>query len=183
MTQTLFLTGRPGVGKTTVIKIVAQALGKWVDGFYTEELREDGERQGFRLRGLRGGRGTLAHVQWGKHSLLRVGHYGINVTALEQVGVVALRRGVARGRIIIIDEIGKMELFSEAFKAATLAAIDDPTPVIATVMAQSHPWVDALKARPDVQLWEVTFENRDEMPAQVLEWVHPRHFVSSTIEP
>jgi nucleoside-triphosphatase len=64
-----------------------------------------------------------------------------------------------------------MELFSQAFKAAVLAALEDPAPVIATVMARPHPWVDPLKRQPDVTLWQVTVENRDEMPSRVLEWV------------
>ncbi len=171
MARTLLLAGRPGVGKTTVIKAVVQALGDRADGFYTKEIRNGGKRQGFRLVGLRGERATLAHVRLKGGGRPRVGRYGVDVAAVERVGVAALERGVAQGRAIIIDEIGKMELFSEAFKRAVLIAMDGPAPVIATAMAGSHPWVDALKARPDVTLWQVTVENRDELPARVLTWV------------
>lgn len=180
MTQTLLLSGRPGVGKTTLIKAVVHKLGERADGFYTEEIRQLGKRQGFRLVGLRGERATLAHVQFRQASRRgrqrghpRVGRYGVDVTALDQIGVAALERAMAQGRIVIVDEIGKMELFSEAFRTAVLMAIDGPTPMIATVMARPHPWVDALKARPDVTLWQVTVENRDVMVRRVLEWVQP----------
>jgi nucleoside-triphosphatase len=172
MTRILLLTGRPGVGKTTVIKAVIQTLGERADGFYTEEIRHRGKRRGFRLVGLRGEQGTLAHVRYRERGWPRVGRYGVDVDALERVGVAALERGMAQGRVLIIDEIGKMELFSEAFKAAALAAMGGRAPVIATVMARPHPWVDALKARPDVTLWQVTVENRDEIPSRVLDWVH-----------
>lgn len=171
MIRALFLTGRPGVGKTTVIKSVVEALGPRADGFYTEEIRERGKRQGFRLVGLRGERETLAHVRWSKRGGPRVGRYGVDVAAVERVGVAAIERGLVKGRVLIIDEIGKMELFCEAFKAAVPAALEGPEPVIATVMARPHPWVDALKARPDVMLWEVTVENRDEMPSRILDWL------------
>jgi len=173
MARTLFLTGRPGVGKTTVIKAVAQALGDGADGFYTAEVRHQGRRQGFQLVALRSGeRATLAHVSLKGRGRPRVGRYGVDVAALDRVGVAALEQAVTQSRVILIDEIGKMELFSQAFKEAVLAAMDGQAPVIATVMARPHPWVDALKARPDVTLWQVTVENRDLMPARVLNWAH-----------
>lgn len=171
MTPTLLLAGRPGVGKTTVIKAVARALGERAGGFYTQEIRERGQRQGFRLVGLGGQQATLAHVRLRGRGRPRVGRYGVDVDALERVGVAALKRGMDQGRILIVDEIGKMELFSAAFKAALLAAMDGQAPLIATVMARPHPWVDVLKARPDVTPWQVTVANRDAMPARVLEWV------------
>jgi nucleoside-triphosphatase len=173
MAQTLLLTGRPGVGKTTVIKRVVQALGERADGFYTEEIRGSHGRQGFRLVGLRGERATLAHVRLraGGRGRPRVGRYGVDVVALDRVGVAALERAVTQGRVVIIDEIGKMELFSEAFKRAVLAALDSQSPVVATVMARPHPWVDLLKARSNVTLWRVQVDNRDRMPLQVLDWL------------
>ena len=169
MARALLLTGRPGVGKTTVIKAVAQALGEQADGFYTEEIRERSRRQGFRLVGLRGGQATLAHVKFTGHP--RVGRYGVDVSAVDQIGVTAIERAVTQGRTVIIDEIGKMELFSDAFKYAVLAALKSQSLVIATVMARPQPWVDDLKARPDVTLWDVTLENRDEMRLPVLNWL------------
>jgi nucleoside-triphosphatase len=171
MARSLFISGRPGVGKTTVIKRVAQVLGERADGFYTEEIRDGGKRQGFQLVGLRGERATLAHVKYQRRGQPRVGRYGVDVTAVDRVGVMALERTVTQGHVIIIDEIGKMELFSEAFRDAVLGAMNSQSPVVATVMAGRHPWVDTLKARPSVTLWEVTPRNRDEMPLRVLNWL------------
>ncbi len=171
MAKTLLLSGRPGVGKTTVIKRIAQALGERADGFYTEEIRDRGKRQGFQLVGLCGEQATMSHVKYQRRGNPRVGRYGVDVTAVDRVGVATLERAMAQGRVVIIDEIGKMELYSEAFKKTVLAAMDSRSPVIATAMARPHPWVDILKARRDVTLWQVTVENRDEMPARVLNWV------------
>jgi nucleoside-triphosphatase len=171
MAKALLLTGLPGVGKTTVIKTVAQALGKRADGFYTEEIRDRGKRQGFRLITLRGERATLAHIRLKQQGRPCVGRYGVDVIALDRVGVAALKRATAQGQVTIIDEIGKMELFSESFKIAVLAALEGQAPVIATIMARTHPWVDTIKARSDVTLWQVTAENRDALPLRVLDWV------------
>ena len=168
---TLFLTGRPGVGKTTVIQGIVENLGEEADGFYTEEIRESGKRQGFRLVGLRGEQVTMAHTRLRGRGRPHVGRYGVDVTAIEQVGVAALERAIVQKRIVIIDEIGKMELFSQAFKRVVVAAMDGQAPVIATVMARPQSWVDTLKAWSDVTLWEVTPGNREGMASRALEWV------------
>jgi nucleoside-triphosphatase len=95
----------------------------------------------------------------------------VDIEALERVGVAALRQALAQGRVVIVDEIGKMELFSETFREAVLTAVDGPQPVVATVMSGPDPWVDALKARSNVEVWSVTRENRDDVAERVLEWL------------
>ncbi|MCS7178256.1 MAG: nucleoside-triphosphatase [Anaerolineae bacterium] len=171
MGQTLLLTGRPGVGKTTVIKAVVEALGPRAGGFYTEEIRGPGGRKGFRLITLDGEEAVMAHVEFRGPRYPRVSRYGVDVEAIAQVGVEALRRAMRSGRIIVVDEIGKMELFCGSFKETVLQAISGPYIVLATVMAHPHPWTDALKALPTLTLWEVTVENRTGMPERVRRWI------------
>jgi nucleoside-triphosphatase len=171
MGRALFLTGRPGIGKTTVIKAVAEALGERVGGFYTEEIRGSGGRRGFRLVTLDGQEATMAHVGLRQRGRPRVGRYGVDVQAVERVGVAALRRAMRAGRVVVVDEIGKMELFCVPFKEAVRQAIGGPYTVVATVMAKPNPWVDALKAMPTVSLWEVTAENRDGLAQRVVQWL------------
>jgi hypothetical protein len=63
----LLLTGVPGIGKTTVIRRVAARLQKRrIGGFYTEEIREDSDRRGFRLVGFDGSEGVIADVDFPK---------------------------------------------------------------------------------------------------------------------
>jgi nucleoside-triphosphatase len=173
MARTLLITGRPGVGKTTIIKRVAEALSGRAGGFYTEEIRGPGGRKGFRLVTLpAGGRdAVMAHVDI--HSRNRVGRYGVDVATLDAVGVAAIRQAVqSRDAIaVIIDEIGKMELFSGEFRGAVLKAMSSPKIVVATIMQQNHDWVVALKGMPQVTVWEVTESNRDTLPRRVLEWI------------
>lgn len=169
MGHTLFLTGHPGAGKTTVVKQVAQALGARAAGFYTEELRGSGGRKGFQLITLDGQETTLAHVDI--RGRRRVGRYGVDVEAINRVGVAAIQRAIELHQIVVIDEIGKMELFSDAFQAIVFEALLSPCPVIATVMQNPHAWVDTLKTMPQVTMWEVTQANRDGLPARVLAWL------------
>lgn len=170
MARTLLLMGRPGVGKTTIIKQVAHALGQRAGGFYTEEIRGPGGRKGFRLITLPAGsaEAVMAHVDI--RSRNRVGRYGVDVATLDAVGVTAIRQATQTREIVIIDEIGKMELFSGEFRGAVLKAVSSRI-VVATVMQKEHDWVAALKKMPQVTVWEVTQANRNEMPARVMQWL------------
>lgn len=172
MGQTLLLTGRPGVGKTTVVKKVARALGEEVGGFFTEEIRSSsGRRTGFRLVTLSGEEAVMAHVNLRGQGHPRVSRYGVDLGAIETVGVTALRTAIASEKTIIVDEIGKMEMYFEAFRHAVLEAVESPCPVLGTVTRGSNPWIDDLKARKQVQVWEVTVDNRDALPTQVSRWL------------
>lgn len=171
MSQALLLTGHPGLGKTTAIRRVVARLGEQAGGFYTEEVRAQGRRTGFRLVALDGPEGTLASVN--RSGPYRVGKYAVHREDLERVGVAALQRALAQPqvRVVVIDEIGKMELISPGFRRTVLDALAGSKAVLGTVMAGSQPWVDALKARPDVTLVELTRDNRQDMPAQILTWL------------
>ncbi len=169
MRKTLLLTGRPGVGKTTIVRQIAETLGPRAGGFYTEEIFGPGGRKGFRVVTLDGQQATLAHIDIRSKS--RVGRYGVDVATFERAGVAALRAAIEQAEIIVFDEIGKMELFSSQFKSAALKAIDCGKPVIATAMLTAHPWVDALKQMPGVQTIEVTQQNRGGLAQRVLQWL------------
>ena len=159
MGNTILLMGRPRVGKTTIIKELVKRLPGRVGGFYTEEIRERGQRQGFRIVTLDGQEGTLAHVD--VRSRYQVSRYGVDLVSLERVGVTAIQHAIAVNDCVVIDEIGKMELFSAAFREAVLVAIESEKFVLGTIMLRSHPWADAVKAHPRVNLIKITEANRD----------------------
>ena len=167
MGKTILLTGRPRVGKTTIIKDVVRTLPGQAGGFYTEEMRERGRRQGFKIVTLDGREGILAHV--GIKSRMRVSKYGVNLADLEGIGVAAIREALAQKDYVVIDEIGKMELFSQAFRDAVWEAIHSDKPVLGTITLSSHPWADRVKALPQVTIIEVTKAKRDKMAQQVLD--------------
>ena len=161
MGRAYLLTGRPGVGKTTCLKKVLELLRVPAGGFFTEEIREAGARLGFTLSTLDDRRATLAHVD--RAGGPRVGKYGVNLDALDRVGVPAIRDAVRKGHLVVIDEIGKMEAAAPAFRQAVEEALQSSAVVLGTVLMVSHPWADRIKAHPAVRLIEVTSANREEL--------------------
>jgi nucleoside-triphosphatase len=162
----LLVTGRPGCGKTTLVRQVLDALDPPAGGFYTRETRgPDGRRTGFELVTLAGDTARLAGLEI--ESARRVGRYGVDVEALERVGVPALERAVAAGEVVVVDEIGKMELLSEAFQRAVIEAVRRHRVLLGTVMQAAHPFADELKAQPDTIVYELSESNRDEVRALV----------------
>ena len=171
MARTILLTGLPGVGKTTIIQQAVARLPGRAGGFYTAELREQGQRMGFRLATLDGEEGLLAHVA--SRSPYRVGRYGVDLADMERVGVAAIRQAIAARDVVVIDEIGKMELFSAAFRAAVQEAVASPKPMLGTITFHPHPWADGLKRHPNVQLLVVTLANRHTLADRVVGLLHP----------
>jgi nucleoside-triphosphatase len=164
----LLITGAPGVGKTTVIRRVAAGFKSIeLGGFYTEEIREDSERRGFRLVSFNGPARVIAHVDFPKSR--RVGKYGVDVAALDEAADL-LRRDLG-ARIYFVDEIGKMECLSERFVAAMRALLSGQAPVVATVGVHGGGFIAEVKKRPDCELWQITRGNRDALPARILAWL------------
>jgi nucleoside-triphosphatase THEP1 len=119
--KNLLLTGRPGVGKTTVVQAVVGLFPGELGGFFTEEIRERGTRRGFSISSVEGESAVMAHADL--RSPVRVGKYGVDVAAFERIALPALRGAIQRKQIIVIDEIGKMELVSRNFFEAVREAL------------------------------------------------------------
>jgi nucleoside-triphosphatase len=164
--QKVLLTGRPGCGKTTLIKRVVNKLARPAGGFYTEEIREHGARVGFKIVTLDGKEAVLAHVDFKTSE--RVGKYGLDLSALETVGIEALRTAVRARQLVVIDEIGPMEIQSPLFRDVVNEALDSGAPVLATITARSFPFTDAIKKRPHVSLIEVRPRNRGQLLSELL---------------
>jgi nucleoside-triphosphatase len=155
------LTGHPGVGKTTIIKKLIEKLKFPAGGFYTEEIRENNVRMGFAIVTLSGLKGVLAHRNF--KSRYKVGDYGVGVYTLNRMGVKEIQMCLVEKKLIVIDEIGKMELLSPQFQEVVEKALDADNPVLGTITLAHHPCAEKVKARDDVKIYEVTKENRDEV--------------------
>jgi len=87
------------------------------------------------------------------------------------VGVSALHRAVKESGLIVIDEIGKMELFSDNFRKAVLQIINSGQRVLGTIMLNPHPWADEIKRHPRVNLITVTRDNHQQVLGELHRWL------------
>ncbi|WP_254705679.1 nucleoside-triphosphatase [Streptomyces vilmorinianum] len=176
MPTRILLEGRPGAGKTTALRRLAALLpARAATGFTTEEIRLSGARVGFALETLAGRREVLAHVDLPGPP--RVGKYGVDLGVMERLALPSLRpavTGEAAGRLVLIDELGRMELASTAFRDAVEALFAADVDVVATVHAHRDPFTDALKRRAGVEVVHLTPANRDALPAALAARLTPR---------
>jgi nucleoside-triphosphatase len=167
MTPKVLLTGRPGSGKTTLVKRVVEKLAVPAGGFYTEEIRERGQRVGFKIVTLDGEEAVLASVSF--KTPRRVGKYGLDLSGLETIGVEALSKAVRARQLVVIDEIGPMEIRSAAFCDAVNKTFDrlNVFGILATITARPFPFTNAIKRRGDISLIEVRADNREQLVAEL----------------
>jgi len=173
MTETLpvtLLTGKPHIGKSTVIQKIVELAASSSGGFYTREVHANGQRTGFEIITLGGQSALLATKNPNTifTNQIYFGSYKIDLNVVDRVVVPALLEAVDSKKLVIIDEIGPMEIFSENFCNAVLNIINDPRlVVVGTVVQRSYKFADMIKAHPRVTIKLVTFENRDSLPAMI----------------
>ncbi len=170
MKQVYLLTGQPGTGKTSLIKQAIAGMKGKAGGFYTEEIRSQGVRQGFRLVTLDGQTAVLAHIYF--HSPYRVSKYGVDVESLDKVGVSALNQATQECDLVVIDEIGKMELFSAKFREAVLNILNSGKRLLGAIMLSPNPYADAIKRQPQVNLVTVTRTNHHQVLEELQNWLN-----------
>ncbi len=166
MNKNIIITGLPGVGKTTLIKGVLQEVRSLNPiGFYTEEIREQGIRTGFSLISVTGEKSILAAENI--PSRFRVGKYGVDLVNFENfIGNIPFRDPAKN--LIIIDEIGKMECFSKMFTDLVIELLSSNKLVVATVALKGTGLIAHVKSRHDIELIEITKDNRNYLLADIL---------------
>lgn len=161
------VTGSPGIGKSTVVARAAEKLadqpGFKIGGVQTSEIRKEGKREGFSIRDLATGKtGILGSV---RGSGPRVGKYHVNLEDLENIGANALRSALECD-LVVIDEVGPMELNSEAFVSAVEVVLESNKPVLAVLHRSSSNQL-AQRIRKEFEVFIVNEENRDELPEKI----------------
>lgn len=168
----ILITGKPGVGKSTAVKKIIHELDDKAGGFYTREIKENDSRLGFEIVTLAGKVARLA-IKSSKtvfSNEVSFERYKVNLDALNLIGVPALHVAVAKGQIIVIDEIGPMEILSIEFQnAVTQILNNNELAVIGTIVERSYEFADQVKVNPRVNLIHMNSDNRGELPSQILD--------------
>ncbi len=158
-----FVTRHPGIGKTSVLLRAVEELKTKeykIGGMLSREVREKGVRVGFEITDYHTGRkGWLAHVNQPVGP--KLGKYRVNLKDLDAIGAESIRNAVENAQIILIDEIGPMELFSQAFREAVVEATNSSKPLLGTIHFKARdPLINTIKNRGETEIIEVTYENR-----------------------
>ncbi|MFQ5575149.1 MAG: nucleoside-triphosphatase [Terriglobia bacterium] len=143
------VTGRPGVGKTTLIKELVGQDSADIGGFYTEEERAGGRRAGFTVVTMGHGRVRLAGENL--DSNYSVGRYRVNVQGFERLVLPELEGARLAGKLLVIDEIGKMELLSDRFVALVREILGGPARMIASCGMIEHPLITEMMNDPEIR--------------------------------
>jgi nucleoside-triphosphatase len=168
----LFLSGNPAVGKTTLVRAVSQRLEEVTcAGFYTEEIRAGRQRTGFRIVTLDGQRATLASVGSQKPT---VGKYSVHVEEFENLVLGRIDPAVTEADLYVIDEIGKMELLSDRFRAKIIQLLGQPANLLATISKKGNGLIEQIKRSREVGIVEVTYKNRDRLVDELVERIKDR---------
>ena len=172
----VLITGEPGSGKTTAIKKIVEKLGDRAIGFWTEEVRDPKtkKRTGFRIVTTDGKKKIFASKIFTSKKL--VGSYGVNVNYFEEIAIPTLLKAIQEARkdrkkVIVIDEIGKMELFSKKFRDLIREIFyDDRLNVVATIPVRDvHKVVSEIRRLPGVVHIHLDKSNRDFIPEEVIQ--------------
>lgn len=157
----VFITGAPGCGKTYLINNIANFLkdnGFSISGFITEEVREDSKRVGFKIKDLST---QMEKIFASKVAITpyRFGNYFINLINFEEIALNAF----SGGDVKIIDEIGKMEFYSEKFRKILFENMYTNINLVATLHR------DFIKDFKDFgQIFFLTQENREEIGLKII---------------
>ena len=158
--KNILFTGPPRCGKSTLIEKIVKKVDTPATRFFTREILESGKRVGFSINTLDHHTGVLAHQDL--HSRFRVGRYGVNIRDIDKIAVPSMTPD-RPDMLIVIDEIGKMECFSELFKKTLVCALDSEHRVLGSITMKGDRFIRRIKARDDVLLVTVTPKDRDKL--------------------
>jgi len=145
-----------------------------VGGMVTEPIVEKQRRAGFQITDwMTKEHEVFAHE--GLKSRVRSGRYGVNISALEGLGTRALAEARESADVIVIDEVGKMEVESEVFTKSVIDTLDARKSIVMTLHKKSrNPLLQDIRRRDELRLLEVTPVNKNLLAFKIVKLITGR---------
>lgn len=171
--KNIFVTGSIKVGKSSVInKVLEQLDNLEIGGFKTMPIFEDGLHKGFALESFDGKKQVFAHTDL--ESNLKFDIYKYDVSVFENFGTQLLENGLKKSKLIVMDEIGKMEKNAVRFKESVLKCLDASQPVFGAFQKRAVWFSDILKKRTDTKIFVVDVQNRGLIHEEIMMYFQKR---------
>lgn len=163
----ILITGHPRVGKTTLINRIVETTKIEVVGFVTSEIKLNNRRVGFNIESFSGFKLPLASKE-NRQSLYRVATYGVYLENVDTI-VNQVKQDMEEFSYdwIILDEIGKMELFSTKFKQFVEKCLEQKC-VLGTIMKRDNDFTSKTKNRLDTIVYQLTEKNRSQAAKDII---------------
>ncbi len=165
MATRIAVTGSPGIGKSTLVAKVISGTKLRVGGVLARDRCYKDRRTGFELLDLSTGMVGILADEAGDGPQL--GKYRVHLDDLDRIGAQAVENALGCD-LIVVDEVGPMELSSHRFVLAVEKAIASPKPMLVVL----HQWSNhrlAKKIRGSFRVLTVTRENRDSLVDKIVQ--------------
>lgn len=166
------ISGPLGMQKSETIKSIIEMLDEEdisVGGMLTEPIMEDNRQVGFQVMDWQTKeKAVFAHLDL--DSPVEVKGYGVDLDSLDEVGVKAIKNAANNQDVVLIDEIGNMQVESEEFFETVKKILEIERPLIITFEKKSrNTLLQDLRGRDDVRMLELTDVNKDLLPYKVVD--------------
>jgi len=164
--KNILITGKVGVGKTTIVKSLLSQLSIRWGGYITERIKEGKTTIAHEMVTSDGRREVFADRRW--THLPQYGQMGIQVEVFERLGVETLRKARQTADLIIMDELGVMEANAKHFITEVRSCFNSDLPVIAVIKEMATDFWCDLMSHGLSQIYNITPLNRDYVPSKIV---------------
>ena len=155
----IFLTGKIGVGKSTVVDRLLVIMNMSFGGFRTLPVIKEQQLKGFKIRDIE--TGEEESIAFFDNDFLI--HPVID--GFENLGVKSLKGALENKELIVMDELGFLESEAESFKATVLEVLKSDRSVLGVMKIDRNPFLDEVAKY--VEIVEVEVHNSGNLPQQL----------------
>lgn len=178
VTVNILLTGKPRIGKSTILSKFIDTYPNQVGGFVAEEIRdENNNRVGFKFVTIDGRSAVFAH-KTDIDSPHTIGSYHVDLNVINSFAVPELKQAAQEDKLILIDEIGRMQNFSNDFMQTIVKILDENIPFVGTIVKESEPWSMPIRSHDKALLIEVNKATRDALPEVLVQYYTQKDKIS-----